>query len=133
MNHFTPAENPLAQPSNRGLAISSNRLIAAILLLMAFLAVSFSTNRNTDSDPRSTLLVSEALLKHGTIKLDHYGAEVMAHYGETVHEKNGHYYSYFPIGTALASLPFVAIANGWGLGMLTSHGVAQIGIASITP
>jgi hypothetical protein len=132
MNHSTPAENPLLQPSDNGPATSRNRLIAAFLLLMAFLVVSFAVNRNTNSDPRATLLVSEAILHHGTIKLDHYGAEAMAHYGEPVHQKNGHYYGYFPIGASLASLPFVAIANGWGLGMLESHSAAQLGIASIT-
>lgn len=101
-------------------------------MLFAFLAVTFAEVRNTNSDPRATLLVSESLIRHGTFRLDHYGADVMAHFGETVHEKNGHYYGYFPLGTSIASLPFVAVANGWGLDMLESHGAVQIGIASVT-
>lgn len=101
-------------------------------MVMAFLLVSMSNVRNTNSDPRSSLLVSEAILQHGTLKLDHYGTEVMKHYGETVHEKNGHFYTYFPLGTSIASLPFVAMANGWGLNMIESQSATQIMIASVT-
>jgi len=130
MNYVnTPGALPASVSANNVNA-SRSRFLAVLLMLIAFLAVSFSTVRNTDSDSRSTLLVSEALLQHGTVKLDHYGREAMANYGYTVHEKNGHFYSYFPIGTSIASLPFVAIANGWGLKMLESHGALQMAIAA---
>jgi len=134
MTHLTQTENTSAHAALKSVATSRTRtrIFAVLLLLIAFLTVSFAINRNTDSDSRSTLLVSEAILHHGTIKLDHYGVDTMAHYGYTVHQKNGHYYSYFPLGSAIASLPFVAVANGWGLEMLKSHGAVQIGIASIT-
>jgi hypothetical protein len=63
--------------------------------------------------------------------LDHYGQEALQPYG-SVHQKNGHYYYLFPIGTSIASIPFVALANAWGLRMLQSEPAVQTGIASVT-
>ena len=62
----------------------------------------FAHNRNTASDPRGTLLVSEAILTHGTVKLDHYGEDLLRGYAYAVHRKNDHSYYYFPIGTSLS-------------------------------
>jgi len=108
------------------------KIINGLMLLAAFLLVSFSTVRHTGSDPRASLLVSESILTHGTLKLDHYGADVLARYGRAVREKNGHFYDYFPLGTPLVSLPFVALARGWGLTMTGSGAAVQIMIASVT-
>lgn len=102
------------------------------LIVIVFLSVIFANNRNTSSDPRATLLVSESIIQNGTIKLDHYESEILDRYGYAVHEKNDHYYYYFPIGTSIASIPFVAIANGIGLDMISSESAVQIFIASIT-
>lgn len=102
------------------------------ILFIAFVSVIFASNRNTGSDPRATLLVSESIIKRGTIKLDHYGSEALDRYGYAVHKKNDHYYYYFPIGTSLASIPFVAAANAVGLDMISSEPAVQIFIASLT-
>lgn len=102
------------------------------VLFIAFVSVIFANNRNTGSDPRATLLVSESIIKKGTIKLDHYGSEALDRYGYAIHKKNEHYYYYFPIGTSLASIPFVAVANGAGLDMISSESTVQIFIASLT-
>lgn len=109
-----------------------NDIVGAVILLLAFLLVSFSTVRHTGSDPRGSLLVTESILTHRTIKLDHYGKEILQPYGYTIHQKNGHYYYYFPLGTSIASIPFVALANGWGFKMLHSELAVQIGIATVT-
>lgn len=103
-----------------------------LILSLVFISVIFSSNRNTESDPRATLLVSESVIKRGTIRLDYYGSEALDRYGYAVHKKNDHYYYYFPIGTSLASIPFVAVANAVGLDMISSESSVQIVIASLT-
>ena len=112
--------------------MNRSKFLNIFLLLCAFLLVTFSKVRNTGSDPRSTLLVSESILTHGTIKLDHYGPEALERYGRAVRLKNGHYYNYFPLGTPLAGIPFVALARGWGFNMLQSEAAVQMLIASVT-
>lgn len=109
-----------------------NNVAFIFVLFIVFMSVFFATNRNTSSDPRATLLVSESIIKRGTIKLDYYGLESIERYGSAIQNKNNHYYYYFPIGTSLASLPFVAVANAVGLDMLNSESTVQIFIASLT-
>lgn len=112
------------------------RLLFVAVFLGAFSLVSFSQVRYVASDPAGTLLVSESLWLYGTIKLDHYGTEILSRYTRpnhhVVYEKNGHFYHYFPIGTPLLALPFVAFANSWGLSVLGNDFALQIMIASFT-
>ncbi len=84
-----------------------------------------STN-NTGSDPRGTLLVSQVIAQHGTVKLDSYGEPLLANYRGVTHSKGGHTYNYFPLGTALVSTPFVAFANLLGLDMAKDEPLAQM-------
>lgn len=104
----------------------------ATLVVMAIvsLIVTFSHNRNTGSDPKGTLLVTESILTHQTVKLDHYGE--LRGYERHIHNKNGHFYYYFPLGTPIASLPFVALAKGFGFNMQQSEPAIQMVIAAIT-
>ena len=112
--------------------MATNNALLIFVLFIAFLSVIFASNRYTGGDTQATLLVSESIIKRGTIKLDYYGSETLDRYGHAVHEKNDHYYYYFPIGTSLASIPFVAIANAVGLDMISSEPVVEILIASLT-
>jgi hypothetical protein len=96
------------------------------------LLVAFSHNRYTGSDPRATLLVSDSILTHHTIKLDHYGDKFLQQYGYAVYKKNGHYYYYFPIGTPIASLPVIALAKGFGFNIAQSEYALQMVIAAVT-
>lgn len=110
--------------------LKKNLLIS--VLITVFLSVIFANNRYTGSDPRGTLILSQAMITHGTVKLDRYGAETLKQFGYPFYTKGQHTYYYFPIGTSIASIPFVAIANGVGLDMLYSESPVQIIIASIT-
>jgi len=110
---------------------TTKRLFSFITFLI-FILVIFATNRNTGSDPRGTLLVTESIIKRGTIKLDNYGAEALEAYGYRIQRKNDHYYYSFPIGSSLASIPFIVIANGAGLEMIKSESRTQILITAIT-
>lgn len=109
----------------------AKRFSLIFILFIAFFSVVFAKNRHTDSDPRASLLVTESIVKRGTIKLDYYGPKTLERYGYVVQKKNGHYYYFFPIGTSLASIPFVAAANGIGFDMISSEPVVQIFITSL--
>ena len=85
----------------------------------------------TDADPRGTLLVSEALITHGTIRLDQYGDATLARYGNVIQQKGGHRYHYFPLGTPVLSVPFVAVARLTGMDMVRDERVMQTAITAV--
>lgn len=95
-------------------------------------AVFFGTVRYTNSDPRGTLLLSDSIIFHGSFKLDHYGKEELANYGQMVHSKNGHQYYFFPIGTSLVSIPVVWVAKLFSYSYAQQDEQLQIFIACIT-
>lgn len=68
-------------------------------------------------DSLRALLVSQSVIKNGTIKLDKYVAEGALVPSYKVVERAGHYYYYFPLGTSFFSIPFVWIANLLGKDM----------------
>jgi len=95
-------------------------------LLVFFLAY-FSINTDTGSDPRLTLVVSQALLETGEPFLDPYASDILL--GQPfdsyvadgdILELNGRYANYFPLGPSLISVPFVLIANSLGYDMRTA-------------
>lgn len=108
-------------------------LISTLLVLACSLATMVSLvrepNRSTRGDPRATLLVSEALIHHGTVKLDSYPVESLARYGSAIQPKNNHQYYYFPIGTSLLSVPAVAVSNAFGYRMLDDETPVQMALA----
>ncbi len=101
--------------------------IAAIILIACF-----TQTRNTGSDPRGTLLVTEQILLHGTVKLDAYNAEALQDFAHMIYRKNNHSYYYFPIGSSLASIPFIAAAQALDVDIFKSEGTLQIIIACFT-
>lgn len=107
------------------------RLSLCAVFGIVLLLISGAQIRHTGSDPRGTLLVSQTIVQHGTVKLDSYGAELLQSYGYVIHQKNNHYYHYFPIGTALLSTPFVLLANAAGWDMVKHEPAAQLAIAAI--
>ncbi len=91
-------------------------LIAGSLLV--FLLSYLSVNTDVGSDPKLTLLVSQALLDHRTTYLDAYVADTLidAPFAQYVAEgvilRTGQHYShYFPVGPSLVALPAVALAR----------------------
>lgn len=75
------------------------------LVLFIFILVAMSPVSHTGSDPKGSLLLSQALIENQSVKLDSY--KDIGKYRYVVHKKNDHYYYYFPIGTSISSLPFV--------------------------
>lgn len=97
-----------------------------LLVFMILAVIAGQSTHNTGSDPRGTLLVSQAIAQHGTVKLDSYGKTLLDSYGYVIHNKGGHFYNYFPMGTALVSTPLVAFANLLGMDMVKDEPLAQM-------
>ena len=113
-------------------------LLAGLLL---FLFVFFSANKETGSDPKLTLLVSQAMLDHRTVRLDAYQGDVLidfpfADYVERtglIVARDGRYDAFFPVGPSVLSLPFVAAFRALGKDMRTFDSFElQIGLAALS-
>ena len=92
--------------------------------LAVFLLSAFSINTDVGSDPKLSLLVSQALVDHHTVTLDAYRSDVILDHPfsdyvaeGTILETNGHATYYFPAGPALLSAPAVALLRsaGWDM------------------
>lgn len=94
--------------------------LVAVLSLIAGLVAYRAPVEYSHSDPWGALLTSQAILEHGSIRLDPYSdAHVIADLklAKTFGE---HLYYFHPLGTPLLSLPAVWIANRAGLDMRSS-------------
>jgi hypothetical protein len=67
-------------------------------------------------------LTSQAILEHGTIKLDAYSEVLPVYSYKIIQAENNHYYYYSALGTPILTTPFVWLANlrGVDLARLTS-------------
>jgi hypothetical protein len=120
----------------KGPRISARMLHTIVLALTAILVLVIGLlvkppQRITNGDTRATLLLSQEIIQHGTIRLDRLGKQELARYDYVIQEKNGHFYCFFPIGAALLSTPFVAVANILGYDMLDSEDAAQRWLTSL--
>ncbi|HBO7421165.1 MULTISPECIES: glycosyltransferase family 39 protein [Pseudomonas aeruginosa group] len=114
-----------------GFLADRQRLLWIVVLSLLLLTLVTQRNHNTNSDPRATLLVSQALVQHGTIQLDSLGEPLLQSYGYVIQQKNGHYYHYFPLGSALLATPVVAIANAAGVDMRQHEPTMQMIIVAL--
>jgi hypothetical protein len=92
------------------------RLKAVIFVFIVVLvAHRFSGNNSSDhypvSDTNWYLHTASSLLHRGNARLDEYRSLVEANASYGTIEKDGHIYNYFPLGTSLVVLPFVAILD----------------------
>ena len=103
-------------------SFSKNRVIGGILLFLALNFIYELSPIHSFNDSKYTLLVSEHLFKKGNLAVDeHFHPYVdSSHYpkvrkGETLprHIRSylGHLYYYYPAGTPILTVPFVAIIN----------------------
>lgn len=112
-------------------ALNKHRRLGWLLAFLIVAVIAGQTTHNTSSDPRGTLLVSQAIAQHGSVKLDAYGETLLNSYGYVIHRKGEHFYNYFPLGTALVSTPFVAIANAFGFDMTKDEPLIQMALATL--
>ncbi len=107
--------------------LSSGQLRITMLLAICcvfIFGLVYRAPRHGASDTLWTLLVSQSIIEHQTIKLDSYKdahEKSNPHHSfdedYRVHERNGHYYYVYPVGTSVFSIPFVWAAMFMGLDM----------------
>jgi len=111
------------------------RRLVPLCALSIFCLVICAPVNYTYSDPHGCLLVSQAIVKHGTVKLDGYTDHLRSYSKHLLHEKNGHTYYYFPLGTSLFAVPYVATMSVFGQDMVEHDQSAQrlltAGVAAI--
>ena len=86
------------------------RKLLFFFALIIFTIVIVSKNDTVDSDSLGTLLTSQSIIEHKTIKLDNYNLTSKRYFYQ-ICKKNENYYYYFPLGSSVSSIPFVFIAT----------------------
>lgn len=109
-------------------SIENRQMLTLVGILGIFFVSYHGTVNYTKSDPLGSLLTSQAMIEHKTVKLDSYTGNISVSYVGKLeklpmgHGKfrnhNGHAYHAFPIGTAIYSIPFVWLARLQGKDML---------------
>jgi len=106
---------------------------AAVLLVLTLLVFWFSPVHQV-TDSHYSILLSESLLKHRSFTLDHFNLPRLEPNASTrdyyvmngdiwqLELAKGRIYYYFPAGSSVLSLPFVAIANGFGISAAHADG-----------
>lgn len=100
---------------------SSPKTKYVLLLICVLIFVCCKQNRNhyAVGDSYGTLLVSQALLEHGSIRLDPYADRIPP--GHQFQYRDGHVYYFFPIGTSIIAMPMAALALAAGKDMLENN------------
>lgn len=101
-------------------------LTLCLCVAAVFLLATQSPVSNSNSDPELTLVVAQALVEYGTIRLDAYEGRLalsrdFAAYraSNNILQQNDHFYNYFPVGASLLATPAVALAISLGHDMTT--------------
>src|SRR5579859_2181303 len=76
----------------------------AILCFCVFFIIYTSPSDYSSSDAHGSLLTAQAILEHGTTRLDAYRDKIS---GYQFVDLNGHLYYKYPLGTSLITLPVV--------------------------
>ncbi len=112
--------------------VSLSSLLFITMCLIVFIISYFSPVTYVGSDPFGTLLTSQAILQHGTIKIDAYHSlitdsdnTILPQYWQ-FRKKNERYYYYFPLGTPVYATPFVWLANRFGMDMANKEDDAAL-------
>ena len=106
--------------------------ILAGLVFAVTLSIFLTSRIHQVTDSSYSMLLSESLIHHHSFTLDHYalppGAPVWwgdyYKYGNIYHLEvvNGRVYYYFPPGSSLLSIPFVAVMNAFGMSAVNADG-----------
>ncbi|NKQ35397.1 MAG: hypothetical protein HF973_07245 [Chloroflexi bacterium] len=110
------------------------------LSIATFLLTRYSITYGAGSDPRYTLIVTQALIENGTIQLNAYqndeiwGATAVFDTDPNILNIDGRFYNYFPAGPSLLSLPAILVtkAVGWDMRLPQDNVNAQRLLSSLT-
>lgn len=102
--------------------------LGVISILIVYTSPVRKAHYYDQSDPGGTLLTAQSILQNGSISLDSYGSvnAMSTYYRYRIFTRHGHLYYYFPIGTPLLSVPFVAVARLAGLDMTETDDDARL-------
>jgi hypothetical protein len=129
----TAAHSKMTQLKQR--SQNSDRLFAAAIFVLALLIYWFSpVTQVTDSN--YAMLLSQDLLEHRSFLLDHYAIPRLTpefHYNTIMNGEihqievhDGHFYYYFPPGTSVLSVPFVAVMKIFGISAANPDGTPNL-------
>jgi hypothetical protein len=107
--------------------------VLAMVTLGILLVSANLKNHYTGYDSRGALLVSESVVRHGTLHLDTYEQDLVG-LEYRFQERRGNLHYVFPLGTSLLSIPAVAVADAVGMEMIDGahESRVQIALAAIT-
>ena len=112
-------------------------LFISICIFLSTFILLYRAGVTQVTDSNYSMMVSESILHHGTVRLDHYS---ICHYRHMPRDKirdtdyhsvaernniriyNGHLYYWFPPGTPILSIPFVGLFNMFGLSSVNADG-----------
>ncbi|MCB1822298.1 MAG: hypothetical protein KDI73_12085, partial [Candidatus Competibacteraceae bacterium] len=98
--------------------IQQNTSLVVMAIFSISLLIFIAAPVGQVSDSKYALLVSQSLLDHGSIYLDHYNLPKIESHGYQPYQLeivDNHTFYYFPIGSSILSVPFVAVANFFGV------------------
>lgn len=104
--------------------IQKNNGLVAVAIFSINLLIFIAAPVGQIADSKYASLVSQSLLDHGTVRLDHYHLPKIESHGYQPHQLeivNNHIFYYFPIGSSILSVPFVAVANLFGIYPINSE------------
>lgn len=108
-----------------------DHLVGAIIFLTTLLIFWFSPVYQV-TDSKYSMMVSESLLKHRTFALDNYAVPRLAPVEREDYTMDGdiyqlelargHIFYFFPAGSSVLSLPYVALMNAFGISAVNADG-----------
>jgi hypothetical protein len=108
-------------------------LLAGLAIFILTCSIFILSHNHQVADSKYSMLVSESLLHHGTFTLDSYvfpdaGKLNGAGWGGIyqLEPVDGHVYYYFPPGSSILSLPWVALMNAFGISAATADGTHNL-------
>ncbi len=122
-----------------GVTLSRNDLLTTSLIFLAALLVFWFSPVSQVTDSHYSLLLSESLLRHRTFTLDHYAiprlepqSSVRDDYVANgniwqLEQWNNRLYYYFPPGSSILSIPYVALARLFGVSIARPDGTYDAG------
>jgi hypothetical protein len=112
-----------------------DNLIAGLIFIFSFFVFWLSPVGQA-ADSRYSMLLSQSLLEHQSFTLDHYqiprfrGVEHFGYYRNgriyQIEIFNNHLYYYFPPGTSILSVPYVALMNAVGISAANPDGTYNL-------
>lgn len=127
-NHFFTYIGPMLDASDPQPFTWPSRIAACLAAILLVILAMTARVDNSFGDNHLSLLTSQAILEHGSLRLDPYvercglDSIISRGYGSyLVHDQ--HIYYYFPVGTPLLSLPLTLVAKMTGADMVRATDV----------